>query len=75
METIDINEALPKIYELLENASLGAEITITKNDRPLVKLISAYPHQTRPPLFGIDKGKISITDDFDDPLEDFKDYQ
>ncbi|NER97921.1 MAG: DUF2281 domain-containing protein [Symploca sp. SIO1B1] len=28
----------------------------------------------RPPLFGIDKGKISITDDFDKPLEDFRDY-
>ena len=74
METIDINEALPKIDELLENASLGAEITITKNDIPMVKLIAAHPLQKRPPLFGIDKGKISITDDFDETLEDFKDY-
>jgi len=74
METIDINEALQKIYELLENASLGAEITITKNDQPMVKLVSAYPHHKRPTLFGTDKGKISITDDFDEPLEDFKDY-
>ena len=74
MEIIDINEALPKIYELLENASLGAEITITKDDIPMVKLVSACPHQTRPSLFGSDKGKISITDDFEKPLEDFKAY-
>jgi len=40
----------------------------------MVKLVSAYPRQTRPPLFGTDKGKISITDDFDEPLEDFQDY-
>ncbi|MEC4812519.1 MAG: DUF2281 domain-containing protein, partial [Scytonema sp. PMC 1069.18] len=29
---------------------------------------------TRPPLFGSDRGLFSITDDFDEPLEDFKDY-
>ena len=28
----------------------------------------------RPPLFGIDKDLISISDDFDEPLEDFKKY-
>ncbi|MFP4103325.1 type II toxin-antitoxin system Phd/YefM family antitoxin [Coleofasciculus sp.] len=74
MKAIDINQALQQIHQLLENASLGAEIMITKNDLPMVKLVSPYPQQKRPPLFGSDKGKISITDDFDEPLEDFKDY-
>lgn len=74
METIDINQALQKINQLLENASLGTEIMITKNDLPMVKLVSPYPRQKRPPLFGSDKGMISITDDFDEPLEDFNDY-
>jgi antitoxin (DNA-binding transcriptional repressor) of toxin-antitoxin stability system len=38
METIDINEALPQISTLLERASLGGEILITKDDQPMVKL-------------------------------------
>ncbi len=29
-------------------------------------------HSTRP--FGILKGKIQVSDDFDDPIEDFKEY-
>ena len=75
MATIDIHQALPQIDRLLEMASNGAEILITKDDRPMVKLVSPSPGlQTREPLFGSDKGAISITDDFDEPLEDFKDY-
>jgi prevent-host-death family protein len=74
METIDINQALIKINQLFEIASKGQEIIITKNQKPMVKLVSAYSSTQRPPLFGSDQGIISIRDDFDEPLEDFKDY-
>ncbi len=30
--------------------------------------------ETQKPMFGALKGKIRIADDFDEPLEDFKDY-
>ena len=36
--TIDINQALPQIHKLLENASNGEEIIITKNNQPMVKI-------------------------------------
>ncbi|MCM0588772.1 MAG: type II toxin-antitoxin system Phd/YefM family antitoxin [Gloeotrichia echinulata DVL01] len=74
MKTIDINLALPQISLLIEKAVDGEEIIITKNNQPIVKLVSLQPLPTRPPLFGSDVGLISITDDFDEPLEDFKDY-
>jgi hypothetical protein len=32
------------------------------------------PKKRRAPLFGSDRGLISISDGFDEPLEDFKDY-
>lgn len=32
------------------------------------------PKKRRAQLFGSDRGLILISDDFDDPLEDFKDY-
>ena len=74
MKTIDINHALSKMPQLLEMASNGAEILITKNDIPMVKLVTPYPRKKRPPLFGCDRGAIAITDDFDEPLEEFNDY-
>ncbi len=75
MKTIDINQALPQISQLIEKAVGGEEIIITKNNQPMVKLVSLQPlPQQRPPLFGSDQGLISITDDFDEPLEYFKDY-
>jgi prevent-host-death family protein len=74
METIDINKALPQINQLLEKAATGEEIIITRNNHPMVKLVSTQTSPKRPPLFGSDKNIISISDDFDEPLEDFKDY-
>ena len=32
------------------------------------------PQARRPPMFGALKGKIWISPDFDEPLEEFKDY-
>jgi len=74
MKTIDIAQALLEISELIEKAADGEEIIITKNNQPLVKLVSLQPLPKRHPLFGSDQDLISITDDFDEPLEDFKDY-
>ena len=74
MEIIDINEAVLKINQLLEMAAEGQEVIITKNHQPMVKLISAQPPTKRPPLFGSDRDGISISDDFDEALVDFKEY-
>lgn len=74
MQTIDINQALPQITQLLEIASTGEEIIITRNNQPMVKLVSVQASTKRPPLFGSDRDIISISSDFDEPLEDFKDY-
>jgi prevent-host-death family protein len=74
METIDINQALPQMLKLIEIASTGEEIIITKNNQPVVKLLSIQTPQKRPQLFGSDRDLVSLADDFDEPLEDFKDY-
>jgi hypothetical protein len=35
----------------------------------------SQPSKSKKPTFGSAKGKIKLTPDFDEPLEDFKDYQ
>lgn len=72
MEKIDLNQALPKISELLEMAFAGQEIVITKKNDQQIKI--APLSVVRPPLFGCDRDRITLSDDFDAPLDEFQDY-
>jgi prevent-host-death family protein len=74
MEIINIYEAKAKLSKLIEQALRGKEIVIAKNNKPLVKL---EPLPEARPKRQIGTGKhifISMSDDFDEPLEDFKEY-
>lgn len=73
MQKITLAEASQHLSELIEAAMNGEEIVITRDEQPLVKLTPVSPVKRRP-LFGSAKDLITISDDFDEPLEDFKDY-
>ncbi|OKH37399.1 DUF2281 domain-containing protein [[Phormidium ambiguum] IAM M-71] len=73
MSTVEITQAISQISELFDLALSGEEIIITENQQPLLKLVSLEPKSQRLPLFGTDKEIISISDDFDAPLEEFED--
>ncbi len=83
MPQIDIAQAQINLSELIEKVISGEEVVITKNDHAVVKLVAVAPvNQRRSHLFGSDspsgtlreRDLISISDDFDEPLEDFQDY-
>ena len=65
--TINIYEAKTKLSQLVERAAAGEEIVIAKAGRPRARLV---PLQVRnePRKPGFWKGKIWISEDFDDPL-------
>jgi prevent-host-death family protein len=73
MQQITLDEASQHLSDLIEAALGGDEIIIMKDNQPVVKLIPVLPvkHRRQP---GSAKGLITISDDFDEPLEDFKDY-
>ena len=73
MRSITMAEAAQKLPDLIDAAMRGEEILITKDNLAVVKLIPTTPLKPRP-QFGSAKGIIEISDDFDEPLEDFKDY-
>lgn len=73
MQTIDIIQAQQRFSELIEKTISGDEVLITKAGRPVVKLV-AVKMATKQRLFGSAKGLIKIADDFDEPLNDFKEY-
>jgi prevent-host-death family protein len=80
MHTVTLEEAKANLDDLVAEVSQGAEIVITKDDKPVATLAAApeTPVEHRAaakfPLFGLLKGQIEYAPDFDEPLEDFKPY-
>ena len=74
MTVVDINEAKANFLELMKRVANGEEVIIEQNERPVARL-SPVPAAKRPRQFGSAKGLIEIKDDFDEPLEDFAEYQ
>lgn len=73
MTRISLEEARDRLPDLAEAASRGEEVVITRGDQPAVRLVPAEPTKPRP-RFGSARGKILMADDFDAPLEDFREY-
>ncbi len=58
---------------LIRMAACGEEVVIIGNDGSSFKIVPL--NKEKPcPKFGSAKGLIEISDDFDEPLEDFKEY-
>jgi prevent-host-death family protein len=74
MATVTIEEAQAHLGDLIEKLQPGEEVVITRNAEPVAKLVAAAPPAPlRQP--GLLKDKILyMADDFDAPLEDFKEY-
>lgn len=74
MQQIDLWEASQQLPDLIEAVLNGEEIVILKDDRPVVKLAPVEPVKRRPAKAGSAKGQVWMSEDFDEPLEDFKEY-
>ncbi|OUL36629.1 DUF2281 domain-containing protein [Nostoc sp. T09] len=73
MQQITLAEASQHLPDLIEAALSGEEIIIIKDNQPVVKLTPVLQVKRRRQP-GSAKGLIIISDDFDEPLEDFQDY-
>jgi len=71
MHQVSIEEAKTTLPDLIEAAVGGDEVRIAKDDQHSVKLVPVSG--TKPvPQFGSAKRLITMTEDFDAPLEDFE---
>jgi prevent-host-death family protein len=73
MNPVTIAEATEQLSDLIDAALRGEEVIITK-DGSVVRLIAANPVKRYPAKAGSAKGMVWMSDDFDEPLEDFKEY-
>lgn len=73
-EHIGAFEAKTRLSELLEQVSRGRTYRITRRGRVVAELRPVAAPDRRP-VFGADRGRITMADDFDAPLPDMKGYE
>lgn len=69
-DAVNIHEAKTHLSRLLERVRQGEEVVISKAGTPIAKLtpIREQPKRRVP---GMDRGKVVIHPNFDDPLPEF----
>jgi len=73
-QKIDIKKAAVCFSDLIQRSASGKEIIITQEGQPIAKLVAIREPQTKKRQFGSAAGMIKIAEDFDQPVEDFKEY-
>ena len=74
MIQVNIHQAKTHLSRLIQKAIEGEEVVIAKGNKPIVKLtqILNVPQIRK---LGSAQGKIHISDDFNEPLDDFASLQ
>jgi prevent-host-death family protein len=74
MLEIELKQAQAELPELIEAATQGEEVIITRAAQPIAKLVS-LARREGDLILGSAKGLITFSEDFDEPLEDFAEYR
>jgi antitoxin (DNA-binding transcriptional repressor) of toxin-antitoxin stability system len=73
MTQVSMAEAQLCLPDLVLAAVQGEEVVIAQNDQAAVRLVPVAAERPRP-RFGSARGQIFMADDFDAPLDDFREY-
>ncbi|HEX8126591.1 MAG TPA: type II toxin-antitoxin system prevent-host-death family antitoxin [Allosphingosinicella sp.] len=70
MTSVSVHEAKTNLSRLLVEVEAGGEVVITRNNKPVARLVREGPKKK--PLLGAFKGKVKfdLDDGFFDPLPD-----
>ena len=71
--TVNVHEAKTHLSKLLERVAAGERIIIAKAGKP-VAILDRYQPAGMKRLLGIDKGRVFVHEDWDDPLPEFEEY-
>jgi len=74
MTTVGIHEAKTHLSRLLRAVEEGEEVVILRGSRPVARLV-AIQSDERPRELGTAKGLVRVSENFDEPLEDFGAYR
>lgn len=77
MTIISVEQASNTLIDLIKKVNEGEEVIITYGEEPVAEIIATskkYLSDKKKIKAGSAKGLIEIGDDFDEPLDDFKEY-
>jgi antitoxin (DNA-binding transcriptional repressor) of toxin-antitoxin stability system len=74
MSTVTLEEAQAHLSELIDRLQPGETVVITRNDKPVARLLVEEPPPRKPRKAGSAKGLLTIIQDDDEHLEDFQEY-
>ncbi len=79
MMTIDTQHMTPVVAEAIQKALAGEEIILAENGKPFAKITQVVKvgqnKSKKKRIIGLREGSLKyMADDFDEPLNDFKDY-
>lgn len=74
MQKYNVHEAKTHLSKLIQATIDGEEVIITKRNKPVIKLVLLPEAKQERRIGGGKNLIISMPDDFDEPLDDFKDY-
>ena len=67
MRTYSVHEAKTHLSRLLRRAEAGEDVVITRSGLPVARLSPVHGSRR---VFGQDRGRLHVPDDFDAPLDD-----
>jgi prevent-host-death family protein len=75
MSTVTIEDAQARLPELLDQLTSGEEVLITRDGKPVARLVPSAGPPPAPRQLGQMKGTVLyMAPDFDAPLDDFAEY-
>jgi antitoxin (DNA-binding transcriptional repressor) of toxin-antitoxin stability system len=74
MTTVTLKEAQANLAGLIAELKPGEEILITEEDRPVARLVAEAANARKPRRPGSAIGKLTIVEDDDAHLDDFREY-
>ena len=72
MSKFTIHEAKTKLSQLLKRSSQGESVIIVNRNTPVAKLV---PVGKAPRELGFISGELSMSEDFNEALKDFSEYE
>jgi prevent-host-death family protein len=69
IQTYNVQEVKAQLSKLLQEVDSGKEIIIAKSGKPMAR-ISRIEEGSSKIRFGVLKGKVKVSEDFDAPLPD-----
>ncbi|MDQ3423272.1 MAG: type II toxin-antitoxin system Phd/YefM family antitoxin [Actinomycetota bacterium] len=72
MTEVGVHEAKTHLSRLLRQVEAGEEVTIVRDGSPVARLVAV--RRSREAFLGMDRGKFTVPEDFNDPDPEFEKY-